>query len=1362
MALVALAALAFPLAAAAQSTTTFVSNSNQLHYGILRIEQYGAQRFTTGSHANGYDLSGVRLMFGPGYLFISLSVCMTDTRGFPTSSCTPLTFEQEWTGGRRGSGIPVNPGLYTAPANTVLHPNTTYTVLVRPRNLVDLPVTLSNDNDAGASPGWSIGDTFDCFHCEWRGLPYTWESADHDPASLKIQILGTERPDPIVAAVSSVAVTSTPLLTSSGARSPDTYAVGEPIYFTVTFSEEVTVTGAPELEFSLGNPGESGNTARRAAYDAGRSTPRKLVFGYTVQATDEDTNGIWIGDQTRTFQLDGDDGILTAASGVAASLDHRGLGTQPAHKVDGARSPSADQELDPPLTATLSGVPAEHDGRTAFKLTLTFSEQVGMSYLLVRDKLFTVGGATITGTRRLDRRSDRRYELTVRPRGRGAVTLARAALPACGESDTICTADGRALEGPGALTVPGPAMLSVEDATVEEGPGAELAFAVTLNRERHAAVTVSYATSDGSATAGQDYTPVSGTLTFAAGETAKSVSVAVLDDSDVEGVETFTLSLSGASGARIADGEGVGTIENPASEMEARFLASLSGPAGHDGRNPFKLALSFSEEADMSYKTVRDNLFTVSGGTISGVRRLNPPSNLGYEVTVQPGGNDPVTLARAALPACGQSSSICTSDGRALEGPPALTVPGPAVPLTASLSGVPAEHDGQTPFKLTLTFSEEVGMSYKTVRDNLFTVGGGTIPGVRRLNPPSNLRYEVTVRPSGNDAVTLERAALPACGQRGSICTPGGRALEGEISAAVPGPAGLSVADAWVDEAENATVDFAVTLSRASTETVTVAYETSDGTATHGDDYVAASGTLSFPPGETEKTVSVTVLDDDLDEGEETFTLMLSNPSGGNAFLADASATGTINNTDPMPKAWLARFGRTVGSQVVEAVSERVDGSRSGSHLNVGGVSLGGGAPLGDHTEPLTPGDWLARQMAEGPDTSHPQERTLTGRDLLLGSSFHLVSQAGEDGGAVWSAWGRVSTGGFRAEVDGVTMDGDVVSGLLGFDAEWQRLLAGVLVLRSEAEGAYGMRDGGGSGSIDSTLTGVYPYARLRLGGRLSAWAVAGAGAGDLRLVQGAAVYDTGLDVRLGALGVRGALPVVGGFDLSVKSDVLWVDTDSDATAGLAAASARVSRLRLILEGGRTATLASGAVLAPTLQVGLRHDGGDAETGTGVEVGAGVRYSAGILSVDGQVRTLLAHEAGGYEEWGASGTIRLSPGASGLGPSLAVLPSWGAAGSGVERLWSQPDASALVPGGATSAAATRLDAELGYGLPALRGRGVLTPYARSAWAEDGNQSWHLGTRLVLAESLDVSLEGSRRQAGGGTAHDLTLRATTPW
>ena len=128
----------------------------------------------------------------------------------------------------------------------------------------------------------------------------------------------------------------------------------------------------------------------------------------------------------------------------------------------------------------------------------------------------------------------------------------------------------------------------------------------------------------------------------------------------------------------------------------------------------------------------------------------------------------------------------------------------------------------------------------------------------------------------------------------------------------------LSVADARAEEGTDATLDFVVTLQRSGAGAVTVDYATSDGSATAGDDYTATSGTLTFSSGETSKTVSVPVLDDAIDEGEETMTLTLSNPSG--LTVADGTATGTIANSDHMPAAWLARFGRTVSGQVLDAV----------------------------------------------------------------------------------------------------------------------------------------------------------------------------------------------------------------------------------------------------------------------------------------------------------------------------------------------------------------------------------------------------------------------------------------------------------
>ena len=103
---------------------------------------------------------------------------------------------------------------------------------------------------------------------------------------------------------------------------------------------------------------------------------------------------------------------------------------------------------------------------------------------------------------------------------------------------------------------------------------------------------------------------------------------------------------------------------------------------------------------------------------------------------------------------------------------------------------------------------------------------------------------------------------------------------------------------------------------RSRNEATSVEYATSDGTARADEDYTGVSGTLTFAANETSRTVSVTVLDDAHDEGEETLTLRLSNASGSG--VADGEATGTIENRDRLPRALLARFGRTAAVHVVE------------------------------------------------------------------------------------------------------------------------------------------------------------------------------------------------------------------------------------------------------------------------------------------------------------------------------------------------------------------------------------------------------------------------------------------------------------
>ena len=177
------------------------------------------------------------------------------------------------------------------------------------------------------------------------------------------------------------------------------------------------------------------------------------------------------------------------------------------------------------------------------------------------------------------------------------------------------------------------------------------------------------------------------------------------------------------------------------------------------------------------------------------------------------------------------------------------------------------------------------------------------------------------------------------------------------------------------------------------------------------------------------------------------------------------------------------------------------------------------------------------------------------------------------------------------------------------------------------------------------------------------------------------------------------------------------------------------------------------------MEVGLRHDWGDAETGFGVEVGGRVQYAdpALGLTIEGAVRGLLAHEDRDYEEWGASGTVRVAPGVGGRGLSLTLSPTWGAAQSGVDGLWSRQTTTGLAPQSTRQAPTGRLNAEIGYGVAAPFGTGLLTPYAGTVLAEGAARTYRLGTRWITVSGLTLNLEGTRQEPVGQQPVNQGLR-----
>ena len=578
----------------------------------------------------------------------------------------------------------------------------------------------------------------------------------------------------------------------------------------------------------------------------------------------------------------------------------------------------------------------------------------------------------------------------------------------------------------------------------------------------------------------------------------------------------------------------------------------------------------------------------------------------------------------------------------------------------------------------------------------------------------------------------------------------------------------IGIRDATGDEGDG-WLDFRVRLSRKYTDLVCYDFETiSGGSATEGTDYLKIpKATYWMQIGKRVDKPFVRLIDDSVNDNGETVKVKISNARLCNdpsqtLSITRAEATGTINNSDPMPLAWMVRFGRTVGSQVVDALGQRLDGGTA-SHVTVGGINLTGApgaAPEAQSNDAFGLPEWAKGTQRE------ESEQSFTANELLLGSAFHLSSGGGQSGGAAYTAWGRVARSGFEAELDDVTMDADVTSGLVGFDAEWERLLAGVMVSQSSGEGSYrlsGAENGSKAGTVESTLTGVYPYAQLELNAKVSAWALAGAGSGELTLHQdGGKPMPTDISMRMGAVGFKGkVLDGTGASKLAMnlKSDAMWVGTKSERTSDMVATQGDVTRLRVILEGERAFDMGGGATFTPSAEIGLRHDGGDAETGTGLEVGAGVSYVTGPLTVEGQVRMLVAHEESGYEEWGASAAMRITPSASGRGLTLSIAPQWGRTGSATQRLWSARDASAL---GAHNAfeANNRLSIDAGYGFALVHGHGVLTPYAGLTLGDGGTRTMRTGMRWQVAPDAVFGLEGTQRADSAGEGdNEVRLRAT---
>jgi hypothetical protein len=472
--------------------------------------------------------------------------------------------------------------------------------------------------------------------------------------------------------------------------------------------------------------------------------------------------------------------------------------------------------------------------------------------------------------------------------------------------------------------------VSIANGTLAEGNAgrSQMVFTVTLSQAASGPVSVGYTTVNGTATAGQDYASAVGTLTFAAGETSKTVGVDILGDTLVETNETFTLSLSSPTGATIARGQATGTIVNddidtqPAT-LPAISIADLSTREGNGEHNHFMFVVTLDKASavpvTVQYKTVNGSAtggvdYAASTGTVTFA-----PGTTSQMIHVDIQGDSLAEADETFTVELSSPVGATIADGSATgtivnDDGTAPVLPGLSVSDATRVEG----NSGTAKLNFTVSLSQAatgpVTVQYGTANGtasagSVYTAKSGTLTFAAGQTSKT-----VSVAVLGDTAVEAnETLTLNLSGVSGATIADGsGTGTITNDDVAAPVLPSLSVSDATRVEGNSGTakLNFTVSLSQAATGPVTVQYGTANGTASAGSDYKAKSGTLTFAAGETSKTVSVTVSGDTAVEANETLTLNLSGASG--ATIADGSGTGTITNDDGTTPAG----GTSVGYKV--------------------------------------------------------------------------------------------------------------------------------------------------------------------------------------------------------------------------------------------------------------------------------------------------------------------------------------------------------------------------------------------------------------------------------------------------------------
>lgn len=456
----------------------------------------------------------------------------------------------------------------------------------------------------------------------------------------------------------------------------------------------------------------------------------------------------------------------------------------------------------------------------------------------------------------------------------------------------------------------GPAYLSMSDAVVTEGNAGTTTAAFTMTRAGNTtgASTVSYATANATAVAPGDYTAVPVTpVTFAAGETSKPVSVTVNGDVADEANETFTVTLSAATGAVLADPVGIGTIVDDEGTVTAgptTFYSVTDVPVteGDAGTTPATFTVTRTGNTagtgSVTYVTANNTAVAPADYTAATATVLSfAAGETAKPVTVNVVGDslievDETFKLNLSAPVGGvlsDNSGLATvvnddfaayavNDLQATEGSAGTTV----ATFNVTRSGNTAAAGSVT---------------YRTTNGTAVAPGDYTAKTATVLSfAAGETSKPVTVNVAGDTATEADETFSL------TLSVPVGGVLADTAGVATilnDDFSQLSINDRSVTEgnAGSSVVSFVVTRSGSTSGTASFNWATSNGTATAASDYTAVTATpVTFAIGETTKLLSVTVTGDVAVEPSQTFNVVLTVPVG--VVVADAAGVGTIVNDD--------------------------------------------------------------------------------------------------------------------------------------------------------------------------------------------------------------------------------------------------------------------------------------------------------------------------------------------------------------------------------------------------------------------------------------------------------------------------------